>query len=99
LLEEVEKEFTSTIAVKKSSAPSLSVLNGAIIYGRDQNIRKMCQSIIGIETWDDFETSIHDENRKVISDGKAFCKNIFAKFIEINESVTTEQNLEHCFFL
>ena len=99
LFEEIEKEFSPTIAVKKSSAPSLSVLKGAIIYGRNQNMiksRKMCQSI-GIETWDDFETSIHDESRKVISDGKAFCKNIFTKFVEINESVTTEQNLEYYF--
>ena len=99
LFEEVEKEFSPTIAVKKSSAPSLSVLKGAIIYGRNQNMiksRKMCQSI-GIETWDDFETSIHDENRKVISDGKAFCKNIFTKFVEINESVNSEQNLEYIF--
>ena len=97
LFEEVEKEFSPAIKVKRSLAPSLSVLKGAIIYGRDQNMiksRKMCQSI-GIETWDDFDTNIHDENRKVVLDGKSFCKNVFTKFVEINESVTTKTDLEY----
>ena len=97
LFEEVEKEFSPAIVVKKSLAPSLSVLKGAIIYGRDQNMiksRKMCQSI-GIETWDDFNPNIHDENRKVELDGKVFCKNVFTKFVEINESVNTENNIEY----
>ena len=97
LFEEVEKEFSPAIAVKKSLAPSLSVLKGAIIYGRDQNMiksRKMCQSI-GIETWDDFNPNVHDENRKEVLDGKVFCKNVFTKFVEINESVNTENNIEY----
>ena len=99
LFEEVKKEFPS-ITVKRSSAPQLSILKGAIIYGRNQNMiksRKMCQSI-GIETWDDFDSSIHDEKRKVVSDdGKIFCRNIFTKFVEINESVDVEQYLDYRF--
>ena len=99
LFEEVEKEFSPKITVKKSSAPSLSVLKGAIIYGRNQNMiksRKMCQSI-GVETWDDFNPFIHDEKRKVMLDGKAFCRNVFTRLIDINESVNVEQNLKYNF--
>lgn len=99
LFEEVEKEFSPAIIVKKSSSPSLSVLKGAIIYGRNQNMiksRKMCQSI-GIETWDDFIPTVHDESRKVESDGKTFCSKVFTKFVEINESVSTERKLEYSF--
>lgn len=97
LFKEVEKEFSPAIAVKKSLTPSLSVLKGAIIYGRNQNMiksRKMCQSI-GIETWDDFNPNVHDENRKVMLDGKVFCKNVFTKFVEINDSVNTEKYIEY----
>lgn len=99
LFEEVEKEFSPAITVKKSSAPSLSVLKGAIIYGKNQNMiksRKMCQSI-GVETWDDFDPFIHDEKRKVMSDGIAFCRNVFTRLIDINESVDVEQNLKYSF--
>ena len=100
LFEAVEKEFSPKIIVKKSTAPSLSVLKGAIIYGQNQNMiksRRMCQSI-GIETWDDFDPRIHDENRKIVSDnGKPLCKNVFTKFVEINESVNVEKKIEYFF--
>ena len=99
LFEEVKKEFSPAITVKKSSAPSLSVLKGAIIYGRNQNMiksRKMCQSI-GVETWDDFDPFIHDEKRKVTLDGRDFCRNVFTRLIDINESVSVEQNLKYSF--
>ena len=99
LFEEVKREFSPAITVKKSKTPSLSVLKGAIIYGKNQNIiksRKMRQSI-GVETWDDFDPSIHDENRKVVSGGKIYCEKVFTKLVDINESVNVEQNLKYNF--
>ena len=99
LFEEVKKEFSPAITVKKSKNPSVSVLKGAIMYGRNKNIiksRKMSQSI-GIETWDDFDPSIHDENRKVVSGGKVYCTKVFTKLVDINESVNVEQCLKCTF--
>lgn len=99
LFEEVTKAFSPAIKVKKSQDPTLSVLYGAIIYAQNRNIiksRKMCQSI-GIETWDDFDSNVHDKNRKLESGGKVFCRNVFTKFVEINESVNTETQLEYNF--
>ena len=57
--EEVEKEFSPAIAVKKSLAPSLSVLKGAIIAiwqrSKYDQIKKKCVNLlVAIKTWDGF---------------------------------------------
>ena len=99
LFSEVKKKFSPNITVKKSSTPSLSVLKGAVVFAIHKNIirsRKMRQSI-GIETWDDFIPSFHDESKKVIAGNKYFCKNIFTKFVEINESVSSDHSIKYEF--
>jgi len=99
LFSEVKKTFSPDLTVKKSTTPSLSVLKGAVIYAMHKNIiksRKMRQSI-GIETWDDFIPNFHDESKKVTAGGKNFCKNVFTKFVEINESVPADHNIKYEF--
>ena len=99
LFSEVKKAFSPNLTVEKSSTPSLSVLKGAVIFALHKNIiksRKMHQAI-GIETWDDFIPSFHDESKKVSAGGKNFCKNIFTKFVEINESVSTNNSIKYEF--
>ena len=98
LFHEVEKTF-SDLNVKRSANPSISVLQGAIIYGLHQDIitsRTMCQSI-GIETWDKFVPGLHDDNRKVEIDGRELCKNVFTAFVEVNKSVRVDTEIEHSF--
>ena len=99
LLDEVRKTFSPSKDVKLSSSPQLAVLRGAVIYGLQKDTiksRKMRQSI-GIETWDDFIPGFHDETKKMKKNGKDFCINIFTKFVDINESVPIEKNIEHVF--
>ena len=99
LFSEVKKTFSPNLSVEKSATPSLSVLKGAVIYAMHKDIiksRKMRQSI-GIETWDDFLPSFHDESKKVTTGGKDFCKSIFTKFVEINESVPADHSIKYEF--
>ena len=99
LYDEVKRTFSPSKIVEVSSTPSLAVLKGAVLYGLHQDMiksRVMSQSI-GIETWDDFESGIHDEKRKATINGKDFCKNVFTKFVDINESVSIDKNIEHVF--
>jgi len=99
LYDEIKRTFSPGKIVEVSSTPSLAVLKGAVLYGLHQDMirsRVMCQSI-GIETWDDFEPGIHDEKRKTTSYEKDLCQNVFTKFVEINESVSTDKNIEHTF--
>ena len=98
LFHEVEKTF-SGLNVKKSAVPSISVLKGAIIYGLHQDMitsRTMCQSI-GINTWDNFMPGIHDDNRKIVVDGRELCKNVFTMLVEVNKSVRVDTKIEHSF--
>ena len=98
LFHEVERAF-SGLKVKRSAIPSISVLQGAIIYGLHQDMstsRTMSQSI-GIETWDDFVPGRHDDNRKVVVDGRELCKNVFTLFVEVNKSVRVEQEIKYPF--
>lgn len=98
LFHEIERAFPS-LTVKRSSVPSTSILQGAIIYGLHQDMitsRKMCQSI-GIETWDNFMPEIHDIDKKEVMDGKELCKNVFTKFVEVNKSIHIENKIEYPF--
>lgn len=91
LFHEIERCFSS-LKVKRSAAPSISVLQGAVLFGLHQNMitcRKMRQSI-GIETLDDFVPGFHDIAKKDVIDGKEVCKNVFSVFAKVNQSVRVE---------
>ena len=97
LFNKLEKHFSSRV-VKRSSSPWLSVLKGAIILSQSDliNSRKMRQTI-GIETWDKYVPNFHKEEKKEIVNEKAFCKNRFKKFVEINQSVEVSETFKHSF--
>ena len=96
---EVEKRFASVEGmVKRSTAPWLSVLKGAVMFAKQDIIhsRKMSQTL-GIETWDEFKPGFHKEEKKVTLNEKCFCKNKFRKFVEVNESVKVSKTFEHVY--
>jgi len=97
LLNKIEEHFPNKL-VKRSSSPWLSVLKGAIILSQSNFIhsRKMRQTI-GIETWDKFVPNLHKEEKREIVNGKAFCKNRFKKFVEVNQSVAVSETFKHVF--
>ena len=99
LFNEVESRFApDKITVKRSSSPWLSVLKGAILFARHSLIhsRKMCQTL-GIETWNKFKPGVHKESKKTQIEGIDYCKHVFAKFVEVNESVKVTNVIEYTF--
>ena len=99
LFNKIEKRFASVEGmVKRSTAPWLSVLKGAVMFAKQDIIqsRKMSQTL-GIETWDEFKPGFHKEEKKVTRNEKCFCKNKFHKFVEVNESVEVSKTFEHVY--
>ena len=49
---------------------------------------------LGIETWDDFEPDKHDSERKYVDSntGKCYCTQIFTEFVQIGQSISTEDS-------
>ena len=97
LFSKVEGKF-APVTVKRTTTPWLAVLKGAVMFAKQDIIysRKMTQTL-GIETWDEFKTGVHKEEKKTIEGGKCFCKNMFNKFVEVNESVPVSETFEHIY--
>ena len=98
LFSEIESRF-APITVKRSSDPWLSVLKGAIMSARHNLIhsRKMCQTL-GIETWNKFNPDVHKASKKTQIEGIDYCKHMFTKFVEVNESVKVTDVIERTFY-
>ena len=97
LFSKIEGKFASA-TVKRTSTPWLAVLKGAVMFAKQDIItsRKMTQTL-GIETWDEFKTGYHKEEKKAIEDGKFFCMNMFHRFVEVNQSVPVSETFEHIY--
>ena len=97
LFSKIEGKFAS-VTVKRTNTPWLAVLKGAVMFAKQDIIhsRKMTQTL-GIETWDEFKTGFHKEDKKAVEGGKCFCKNAFNKFVEVNESVPVSKTFEHIY--
>jgi len=95
----IANSFSPAIIVKRPFSPTLSVLKGAAIYSKKQKMiksRKMRQSL-GILVASKFVQGFHDDTKKIIIDGVTFCDKIFFKFVEINETIHTNQCIKHKF--
>ena len=89
LYDVIHKHFPS-YALEKGQNPLLSVLFGAIKFGKNHDIirSRIMRQTIGIETWDVFVSDYHDEKRKRQVQGKSLCANVFTKFFEVNERIS-----------
>ena len=91
LFDEVCKRFPN-YTVERGQNPWLSVLFGAIKFGKNHNIMRsrIMRQTIGIETWDVFVPGYHDEKYKKEVEGKSLCTKIFTKFFEVNERISAD---------
>ena len=89
LYDVIHKHFPS-YALEKGQNPLLSVLFGAIKFGKNHDVirSRIMRQTIGIETWDVFVSDYHDEKRKRQVQGKSLCANVFTKFFEVNERIS-----------
>ena len=91
LCNEISERFPNYI-VERSQNPWLSVVFGAIKFGKNHNIirSRIMRQAIGIETWDLFVPGFHDEKHKKQVSGKLLCTKVFTKFFEIDEKFSAE---------
>ena len=95
LFTEVSNYFSSSqVKVKTTPSPGLSILFGAVKFGKHSDIiRSRIMSLtLGIETWDDFQPDEHDKKRKYTdgTTGKSYCMQVFTKFVRIGQSISAE---------
>ena len=90
-LENAIKQQFSGCTLEKGVNPWLSVLYGAIKFGKNRNIirSRVMRQTIGIETWDIFVPGYHKEKYKISIQGKCYCTKIFTKFFEVNERISS----------
>lgn len=67
----------------------LTVLKGAVIYGHHPTaiVSRVSKATYGVKKYSKFVPGLHEESRKVIIDGKAKCRGLFDKHVEIGQEV------------
>jgi len=70
--------------------PGLAVLKGAVLYGHVPRsiTSRVLRKTYGIQSWPEFDLRKHPQEKKVMIDGVARCKDAFFKYVEIGQSVT-----------
>lgn len=90
-----------TMNIRQNKDAFTAVLKGAVKYGMNHKVitsRKIPLSI-GMETCVPFVEGMHDKQLKITINGKDYCKGIFLKCIEINESIKQDTVFEQVFEL
>ena len=67
----------------------LAILKGAVLFGLDPTvirIRRATQTY-GVGVLNKFDPLKHDQSKRVVKDGIVWCKDIFDKFVSVDESV------------
>ncbi|XP_060077648.1 heat shock 70 kDa protein 12A-like [Ylistrum balloti] len=68
----------------------LAVLKGAVLYGHEPRSisSRVARFTYGIQSWPEFDPRKHPEDKKILVNGVARCKDGFFKYIEIGQQVT-----------
>ena len=79
-----------TYTLERGQNPLLSVLFGAVKFGKNHKIirSRIMRQTIGIETWDTFVPGYHSEEHEKVVEGKSYCTKIFTKFFDVNERIS-----------
>ena len=83
-----------TYTLERGQNPLLSVLYGAVKFGKNNKIirSRIMRQTIGIETWDDFVAGYHCKEHKKTIEGKSYCTKIFSKFFDVNERISANNS-------
>ena len=67
----------------------LAILKGAVLFGLDPTVVRVRRSAFtyGVGVLNKFDGDKHDPSKKVVKDGINWCKDIFDKFVQVDESV------------
>ena len=89
----VQNEFRKTFPDKKIIVPDeagLAVLKGAVLYGHMPQVitTRIARHTYGIQSWPEFDSTIHPLSKRVIINGVARCKDVFFKYVTIGEEIS-----------
>ncbi|XP_053400873.1 heat shock 70 kDa protein 12A-like [Mercenaria mercenaria] len=70
-----------------------SIMKGAIIFGRDQSVinKRISRHTYGLDWNEDFDTEIHDPNKREETDDGHVCRDIFRKLIGKGDQVPYDE--------
>ena len=99
LQSEMRSRFGDRLMVLVPDDPALAIMKGSILYGLDGRsiYSRIARKTYGLETTTDFDPKVHDITKRIISHGKAKCKNIFKIFIHKGEEVETDREVTYEF--
>ncbi|KAK3581187.1 hypothetical protein CHS0354_024721 [Potamilus streckersoni] len=77
----------------------LSVLKGAVIFGRSPEVieTRVLRYTYGVSTTPEFDPEEHPEEKKIEIDGKIRCKDVFNAFIRVNTPVEMGHSVTECY--
>ncbi|KAK3584377.1 hypothetical protein CHS0354_001304 [Potamilus streckersoni] len=89
LQKSIKTRFSEKVTVLIPEEPSLTVVRGAVAFGRDPSsiCQRICRFTYGVGSYLPFNDGEHREDLKVISDGMTLCKNIFQPWAEAGEVI------------
>ena len=67
----------------------LAILKGAVLFGLDPTVVRVRRSAYtyGVGVLNKFDPQKHEQSKRVVKDGIVWCKDIFDRFVRVDESV------------
>ncbi|XP_061181125.1 heat shock 70 kDa protein 12B-like [Saccostrea echinata] len=83
------RKYAKNIPVYVPFDSSVAVLNGAVLYGHENNVIKarVCRYSYGIQTMRPFTEGKDDESKKVIQEGEIWCKHCFRSLYNAGDMI------------
>ena len=89
LQERIKNHFGNSYHIMVPQSASLAVVQGAVIFGQNPDVfeSRVMRASYGIRVHRLFLEGLHPDSKKVIINGIPRCKDVFFKFVKVNEVV------------
>ena len=89
LQERIKRQFSKSYRIMVPPNASLAVVQGAVMFGQKPEVfeSRIMSYTYGIRIHKLFLDGLHPESKKEVVNGVPRCKDIFFKFVEVNEAV------------
>ncbi|XP_005817149.2 heat shock 70 kDa protein 12A-like [Xiphophorus maculatus] len=97
LQKHINEEFEAEYKILCPVRPQEAILRGAVEFGRNPKIVTFRRSrfTYGVAVLKKFDESEHKQEKKLIADGKEWCKDIFKILLEVGQDVAWDETREH----
>uniref|UniRef100_A0A3B5QU71 Heat shock 70 kDa protein 12A-like n=2 Tax=Xiphophorus maculatus TaxID=8083 RepID=A0A3B5QU71_XIPMA len=97
LRQHIIEQFVGKYKILCPARPQEAILRGAVEFGRNPKIVTCRRSrfTYGVAVLKKFDESEHKQEKKLLADGKEWCKDIFKKLLEVGQDVAWDETREH----